>query len=67
MATPLKKIREVGLIERFSKVLKPCGASVVVAIGDDAAVVRGAKGCYRLYTVDMLVEGTHFKRRESRL
>jgi len=65
MATLLKKIKEVSLIERFSKVLKPSGPSVIVSIGDDAAVVRGAKGFYRLYTVDMLVEGTHFKKGES--
>jgi len=65
MVTPLKKIKEAGLIERFAKALKPCDPSVVVAIGDDAAVVRGAKGCYRLYTVDMLIEGTHFKKGES--
>jgi len=65
MVMPLKKITEVGLIERFAKALKPCDPSVVVSIGDDAAVVRGAKGCYRLYTVDMLVEGTHFKKGES--
>ncbi len=65
MDTPLKSLKEVRLIERFKKLLPTPDGSVVVSIGDDAAVCRGAKGRYWLYTVDMQVESVHFKRNEN--
>jgi thiamine-monophosphate kinase len=65
MDAPLNKVKEVVLIERMSKRLKAHDRSVIASIGDDAAVVRGTKGRYFLYTVDMLIEGVHFRRGES--
>jgi len=66
MDTPLKKIKECCLIEKIAKRFKTADKSVVVSIGDDAAVVRGPKGKYLLYTTDMLIESVHFKKNEAR-
>ncbi len=65
MATLLKKVREVVLIDKIKAGFKPKSAQVVVSIGDDAAVVRGPEGRYLLYTADMLIEGVHFKKDED--
>ncbi|MDO8675811.1 MAG: thiamine-phosphate kinase [Candidatus Omnitrophota bacterium] len=53
---------EFGLIEKIRK-YAPMTSSVVKGIGDDTAVLRHTKDKYLLFTTDMLVEGTHFKRR----
>jgi thiamine-monophosphate kinase len=58
------KIREIGeleLINRISRKIKN-DRSVVKGIGDDTAVIKWAQGKYLLFTCDMLIEGTHFKR-----
>ncbi|HAJ57127.1 MAG TPA: thiamine-monophosphate kinase [Candidatus Omnitrophica bacterium] len=65
MANPLKTLKEAAIIESLKKRFKPKGRDVFVGIGDDAAVVRGGKGKYILYTADMLIEGVHFKRGED--
>lgn len=52
---------EFGLIEKIRK-YAPMTSSVVKGIGDDTAVLRYTKDKYLLFTTDMLVEGTHFKR-----
>lgn len=49
---------ELELINRIKR--KPKSRDVVVTIGDDAAVVKGAKGQYLLLTTDMFVEDDHF-------
>ena len=61
----LKKIKEIKMIESMARRLKANDKSVVVSIGDDAAVVKGGGGNYRLYTVDMLIESVHFKKNED--
>src|SRR3989338_1104945 len=53
---------EFGLIEKIRK-YAPMTAGVVKGIGDDTAVLRHTRDKYLLFTTDMLVEGTHFKRR----
>ncbi|MFH0877703.1 MAG: thiamine-phosphate kinase [Candidatus Omnitrophota bacterium] len=65
MERPFKKVKEVVLIEALSRRFKARDRSVVVSIGDDAAVLRWTKEKYLLYTVDMLVEGVHFKKGED--
>jgi thiamine-monophosphate kinase len=70
MAHPLRKVKEVVLIEEIKRRLKPgnrpLGRNVIVGMGDDAAVVRGSRrGPYLLYTADMLIEGVHFKKGED--
>lgn len=58
----LREIGERALIERMRRRLR--GApSVQVGIGDDAAVLRGPGSTRWLFASDMLVEGTHFRRR----
>lgn len=51
---------EFELIRRIAR--KPKSDDVLVAIGDDCAVVRIDQRRLHLYTVDMLVEGDHFSR-----
>jgi len=54
-------IGEFGLIERLAAILGPTDASVVVGIGDDAAVTAYAERAQVVTTTDMLVEGVHFR------
>lgn len=58
----LKKLGEFGLINRFAKDIKT-DKSVVVGVGDDAAVLKYNKKEYMLLTCDMLVEDVHFLRK----
>ena len=58
----VSQLGEVGLIQRISRRIAPA-SSVLVGIGDDAAVLRGPGGSLLLFASDMLVEGTHFTRR----
>lgn len=61
----LNKIKEVALIDSFSRRLKLKSKSVVVSIGDDAAVVSCRRNGYELLTSDMLIEGVHFRKKEN--
>ncbi len=56
----LKDIGEFGFIERIKSEIKT-GKSVIVGIGDDAAVVKYTRSKYLLVTTDMLIEDVHFK------
>ncbi|MCX6695763.1 MAG: thiamine-phosphate kinase [Candidatus Altiarchaeota archaeon] len=54
---------EFALIDAMVRKLgKLRDGSVVVGIGDDTAVIKFNKKYYLLWTVDMLVEGDHFRR-----
>jgi thiamine-monophosphate kinase len=57
-------VRELDLIGALREVLAPSatGARLVRWMGDDAAVVRA--GAYAVTSVDMMVEGIHFRRGE---
>ena len=57
-------ISEDELITAIGRVLSGTGPDVLVAVGDDAAVVRAGAGDLVL-TTDALVEGTHFDRAMS--
>jgi len=61
----LEKTKEIQLIKKMARRLKANDKSVIVSIGDDAAVVKGGGGKYGLYTVDMLIESVHFKKNED--
>ena len=62
MAT-VSTLGEVRLIQRLARRLsRP--ASVLVGIGDDAAVLRGSGRQRLLFASDMVVEGVHFTRRD---
>jgi thiamine-monophosphate kinase len=58
----INSIGEFGLIERIKGWVTPGDSSVLIGIGDDAAVVEDRSGLYRLITTDAFVEGVHFKR-----
>ncbi len=60
----VKSLGEVGLIRRFAARVR--GSSrVLVGIGDDTAVLRGAGRELWLFASDMLVEGVHFRRKDT--
>jgi thiamine-monophosphate kinase len=61
----ISRLGERGLIERIRRRLPPPPASLVVAIGDDAAVTEVDRGALQVLTTDALVEGVHFDRRFS--
>ena len=56
----LKDIGEFGLIDLIKEDAVQDSASVVVGIGDDAAVVLPSPKQLQVLTTDMLVEGIHF-------
>jgi thiamine-monophosphate kinase len=57
----IREIGEFGLIDKLTGRLGPGDDSVVVGIGDDAAVTAYAPGAQIVTTTDMLVEGVHFR------
>ncbi|WP_157721878.1 thiamine-phosphate kinase [Tumebacillus avium] len=58
----IHELGEFGLIDRLAARLGEPDESVVVGIGDDAAVVQYAPDMQVVTTTDMLVEGVHFRR-----
>jgi thiamine-monophosphate kinase len=52
-------LRELELIEALEDVFAPAGNRVLRSLGDDASVVRA--GGYAVTSVDMMVEGVHFR------
>ena len=66
-APTISEIGERGLIERIRRRVPPAPSSLVVGIGDDAAVAQPERGALEVLTTDVLVEGVHFDRRFSTL
>ncbi|MDB5099251.1 MAG: thiL [Cyanobacteria bacterium RYN_339] len=58
--TDLHEAGEWGAIARLAAQLGPAPAGEI-GLGDDAAAGRIAPGCLALTTVDLLVEGVHFR------
>ncbi len=56
---------ERALIERIRSRVPPADSSLIVGIGDDAAVAAPERGALQVLTTDALVEGVHFDRRFS--
>jgi thiamine-monophosphate kinase len=57
----LQKIGEEGLLHLLTGKWKPDRGRVLVGVGDDCAVLRGAgKGNYLLFKTDAVVERVHF-------
>ncbi len=56
---------ERALIDRIRQRVPAAPASLVIGIGDDAAVVAPDRGALQVLTTDALVEGVHFDRRFS--
>ncbi len=69
MSSTVRTIGERGIIDRVRRRVGRGTSSVLVGIGDDAAVLRspargaGGRGERLLFASDMLVEGIHFRRR----
>jgi thiamine-monophosphate kinase len=66
-ATHVAELGERGLIDRIRRRLPAAPSSVIVGIGDDAAVAVPERGALQILTTDALVEGVHFDRRLSTL
>jgi len=60
----LSQIGEFGLIKRLQRKIKT-DSSVVVASGDDCAVLKLDKNNYQLFTCDMIIEGVDFKKTDD--
>ena len=65
LSTEAGGIGERALIERIRQRLPAPPPSLVVGIGDDAAVATIDRGALQVLTTDSLVEGVHFDRRFS--
>ena len=63
MHDSVAELAEHALIERIRRRAAVPSASVVVGIGDDAAVVEPERGSLTVMTTDALVEAVHFDRR----
>ena len=57
------ELGEHALIERIHARVPTAPPSVVIGIGDDAAVVEPDRGTLSVVTTDALVDGVHFERR----
>lgn len=60
----LKRLGEIGLIERLARNFK-AGRDIVKGIGDDCAVIRISRKKYLLVTIDMLLEDVDFKLKQA--
>jgi thiamine-monophosphate kinase len=65
LSTEAGGIGERGLIERIRRRLPAPPSSLIVNVGDDAAVATVDRGALQVLTTDALVEGVHFDRRFS--
>jgi len=68
VSVPPATIADLGeraLIERIRARLPAAPSSLIVGIGDDAAVAAMERGALTVLTTDALVEGVHFDRRYS--
>ena len=54
------RLREFQLIEHVRRLFGRTGPSVILGIGDDAAIIKPPSGCHLLLTTDLLVEDIHF-------
>ena len=56
------RLREFQLIEHLRRRFGRTGPSVVLGIGDDAAIIKPPPGRHLLLTTDLLLEDVHFTR-----
>ncbi len=56
----LESVGEFGFIDKIKAALKAKNPSVILGIGDDAAILKPSAGHEMVFTTDMLVEGRHF-------
>lgn len=61
----LSRTSEAALIEMFRRQTHVKGSSVLLGIGDDAAILRPPKARQLLFTTDMLIEGRHFHLKDA--
>ena len=59
----ISDLTERELVARIQQRLSPAPPSVVVGIGDDAAVVEPERNRLEVLTVDAVIDGVHFDRR----
>ncbi len=57
----VKDVGEAGILAAIQRIATAADSSVIVGIGDDAAVLRPSSGRALVATTDMLVQDVHFK------
>ncbi|HUP03385.1 MAG TPA: thiamine-phosphate kinase [Bryobacteraceae bacterium] len=57
-----KSAGEIEFIERLRKKIPPAAGGVALGIGDDCAIFRPRASEELLFTTDLLIEDTHFRR-----
>ena len=57
----LEEISEFDLIARIRSSLKSSQGRAILGTGDDAALIKTTPGKHSLFTLDVMVENTHFK------
>lgn len=62
---PLGQLGEFGLIEEIRKLVFTDSKTVLLGIGDDAAVLKPSGKKRLLFTTDMLIEDEHFRLKEA--
>ncbi|CAN5381245.1 thiamine-phosphate kinase [soil metagenome] len=61
MTTPIKSIGEAGLLAELLPLLRRHTENMPLGTGDDVAVTEAQPGGRLVWTIDTMVEGTHFR------
>jgi thiamine-monophosphate kinase len=58
----IERLGEFGLIHRIEKKFRTNNSSIIMGMGDDAAVINPSRGKFLLFSTDTLREDIHFRK-----
>lgn len=58
----IERLGEFGFIQRIENIFQTKNSSIILGIGDDAAVIKPTRGKYLLFSTDTLREDIHFRK-----